>query len=140
MIVYDAENQILGRMSSVIAKQLLKGETVFVVNAEKAVLAGSPRFKKEKYMQKYKRGDTFHGPFFPKQPDRIFRRTVRGMLPWDRTKGRKAFKNLKVFIGVPEEFKSKKLEKVKIADSSRLKCRRMSLGEVSIAMGAKKKW
>ena len=71
MIVYDAENQILGRMSSVIAKQLLKGETVFVVNAEKAVLAGSPRFKKEKYMQKYKRGDTFHGPFFPKQPDRI---------------------------------------------------------------------
>jgi large subunit ribosomal protein L13 len=140
MIVYDAENQILGRLSSVIAKQLLKGEKIFVVNAEKAVLAGNPRFKMEKYMQKYKRGDVFHGPFFPKQPERIFRRTVRGMLPWDRTKGRKAFKILKVFIGLPEEFKNKKLEKVKAADSSRLKCKYISLGELSIALGTKKRW
>lgn len=140
MIIYDAENQILGRMSSVIAKQLLKGEKIFVVNAEKSVLAGNPRYTIEKYMKKVKRGGPLHGPFFPKQPDGIFRRTVRGMLPWDRTKGRKAYKNLKVFIGLPEEFKNKALEKLKSADVSRLKCRYTTLGDLSIALGAKKKW
>jgi len=140
MIVYDAEGQILGRLSSVIAKQLLKGEKISVVNVEKSVLAGNPRSKLEKYMQKMKRGDTFHGPFFPKQPERIFRRTVRGMLPWDRTRGRNAFKNLKVFVGLPEEFKGSKLEKVEVANSSKLKCKYTSLSEISFALGAKKRW
>lgn len=140
MIIYDAENQILGRLCSVIAKQLLKGEKIFVVNAEKAVVAGNPRYTIEKYLQKIHRGDPKHGPFFPKQPDGIFRRTIRGMLPWDRAKGRKAYKNLKVFISLPEEFKNKKLEKIKTADASRLKCRYISLSELSIALGARKKW
>ncbi|MDI6807049.1 MAG: 50S ribosomal protein L13 [Candidatus Aenigmarchaeota archaeon] len=140
MIVYDAENQILGRISSVIAKQLLKGEKVFVVNCEKAVIAGNPKFIKSKYLQKIHRGDPKHGPFFPKTPDGIFRRTVRGMLPWDRAKGRKAFKNLKVFIGIPEELKNKKIEKIEDADASKLECRYMSLGELSLALGAKRRW
>lgn len=140
MIVYDAENQVLGRMSSVVAKQLLKGEKIFIVNAEKAVIAGNPRYTLEKYFQKIKRGDPHHGPFFPKVPDRILRRTVRGMLPWDRTKGRIAYKNLKVFIGLPEEFKNKKLEKIKVADASKLKSRKISLGELSVSLGAKKRW
>jgi large subunit ribosomal protein L13 len=140
MIIYDAENQILGRLSSVIAKQLLQGEKIFVVNVEKSVIAGNPKYTIKKYLQKIHRGDPKHGPFFPKQPDGIFRRTVRGMLPWDRTKGRKAYKNLKVFIGLPEEFKNKKLEKVKVADVNKLKCKYISLGELSIALGAKKRW
>lgn len=140
MIIYDAEDQILGRLSSVIARQLLKGEKVFVVNCEKAVVAGNPKYTKEKYLNKIRRGDPLHGPFFPKQPDGIFRRTVRGMLPWDRAKGRKAYKNLKVFIGLPEELKNKKLEKLKSADANRLKCKYIDLGKLSIALGAKKRW
>jgi large subunit ribosomal protein L13 len=140
VIIYDAEDQILGRLSSVIARQLLKGEKVFVVNCEKAVVAGNPKYTKEKYLNKIRRGDPLHGPFFPKQPDGIFRRTVRGMLPWDRAKGRKAYKNLKVFIGLPEELKNKKLEKLKSADANRLKCKYIDLGKLSIALGAKKRW
>lgn len=140
MIVYDAEDQVLGRLGSVIAKQLLNGEKISVVNAERTAIAGNPRHTLEKYLHKVKRGDPFHGPFFPKQPDRIFRRTVRGMLPWDRTKGRKAYKNLKVFIGLPEEFKNSKIEKLKAADASKLNCKYVSLGELSIALGAKKRW
>jgi large subunit ribosomal protein L13 len=140
MIAYNAENQILGRFCSVVAKKLLEGEKVTVVNAEKAVLSGNPVSKKEFYMKKYQRGDVFKGPFFPKQPDLILRRTVRGMIPWDRTKGRNAYKNLKVFVGLPEEFKSKKLEKVEQADASKLKTKGITLGEISISLGAKKKW
>jgi large subunit ribosomal protein L13 len=62
------------------------------------------------------------------------------MIPWDRTKGRKAYKNLKVFLGLPEEFKNKKLERIEEADSSKLKGKYTALGEISLAMGAKKKW
>jgi len=140
MKIYDAENQILGRMSSVIAKQLLKGEKIFVVNAEKAVLSASEEYMMKHYKKKYRRGDVYKGPFFPKQPDRILKRTVRGMLPWDRAKGRLAYKNLKVFIGVPEELKSKQLEKIKEADAEKLKGKTVSLGKISIALGAKKRW
>ncbi|MEM5879151.1 MAG: 50S ribosomal protein L13 [Candidatus Aenigmatarchaeota archaeon] len=140
MIVYDAENQILGRICTKIAKDLLNGEKVFVVNCEKAVVSGNPQYIQKRYLEKIWRGDVKHGPFFPKTPDGIFRRTVRGMLPWHKAKGRKAYKNLKVFIGLPEEFKNKELKKVKEADASKLKTKFMSLEEISLAIGAKKRW
>jgi ribosomal protein uL13 len=140
MKMYDAENQVVGRLATAIAKDLLNGEKVVVVNTEKAVLSGSPRFKKQFYLQRIQRGDVKHGPFFPKQPDAIFRRAVRGMLPWYKSKGREAFKGLKVYLGVPEEFKDEKFEKVAEADVSKLKCKCISLGELSLEIGGKKRW
>ena len=140
MKVYDAENQILGRLCSVIAKDLLNGEEVRVVNCEKAVISGKPEMMVKEYLERRWRGDPIKGPFFPRTPDRIFRRTVRGMLPWKKAKGRKAFKRLKVYIGLPEEFKNKKLEKVKDADANKLKCKYITLEELSLALGAKKRW
>ena len=138
MKIYDAENQILGRFASVVAKSLLNGEKIIVVNSEKAVLSGNPKSKVEFYLHRLERGDPIHGPFFPKQPNEILRRTIRGMLPWDRTRGRDAFKNLKVFVGIPEEFKSKSLEKVSIADASRLKRKYITLDHLSTTLGVKK--
>jgi len=139
MKIYDAENQILGRISSVIAKELLKGEKIVVVNAGKAVLSANRDFVLEKYKHKYERGDPIHGPFFPKQPENIFRRTVRGMIPWDKERGRVAYRNLKVFAEIPEEFAGKKFEKVKNADAEKLKTKYILLEEVALAMGAKKR-
>ena len=135
MKVYDAENQILGRFASVIAKELLKGEKIVVVNSEKAVMSGNPKSKVEFYFHRIERGDPIHGPFFPKPTNQILRRTVRGMLPWDRTRGREAFKNLKVFVGVPEQLKNNTFEKVALADASRLKTKYIKLHEISDAIG-----
>lgn len=140
MIVYDAENQILGRLSSVIAKQLLNGERIVVINCEKAALSGNPRYTIKHYLEKIQRGDHIHGPFFPRQPDAIFRRTVRGMLPWDKPRGRRAYKNLRVFTGIPEELRNKESERIKNADVSKLKIKYIALGELSIALGGKKRW
>jgi len=140
MKIYDAENQILGRMCTFIAKDLLKGEDVVVINAEKSVLSGNPRWKKEHYQVKIRRGDPKKGPFFPRYPDDIFRRTVRGMLPWKQAKGRKVFKKLKVFTGVPEEHKNKQAEKMQAADASKLKTTYITLGDLSTSIGAKKRW
>lgn len=140
MIIYDAEEQILGRLSSVIAKKLLNGEEIIVVNCEKAVVSGIPKSKTEEYSRKVKRGDTIHGPFFPKQPDEIFRRTVRGMIPWDRTRGREAFKRLKVYIGVPEELKGKEFKKTEEADANKLRTKYITLEKISLAVGGQKRW
>ncbi|MEM5853105.1 MAG: 50S ribosomal protein L13 [Candidatus Aenigmatarchaeota archaeon] len=140
MIIYDAENQILGRLCSRIAKDLLNGEKVFVVNCEKAVVSGNPKYIVKKYLEKIWRGDVKHGPFFPKTPDGIFRRTVRGMLPWKKAKGRKAYKNLKVFVGLPEEFRNKEFKKIEEADASKLKTKFLTLEQISLAIGAKKRW
>lgn len=140
MKFYDATDQILGRLSSVIAKDLLNGEKVMVVNCEKAVMSGNPRFTVSTYLERISRGDIKHGPFFPKTPDRIFRRAVRGMLPRKKAKGRVAFKNLKAFIGIPEEFKNKSFDKIKAKDASMLKTKYITLGEISAAIGARKRW
>ena len=140
MLIYDATDQILGRLASVIAKQLLKGEKVYVVNCEKAVLSGDPQYKLKEFMQRIQRGDPKKGPFYPRTPDGIFRRAVRGMLPWKKARGRKAFKNLRVFIGVPDELKGKEFKKVEDADKSKLKCKYIYLGELSVLLGAKKRW
>ena len=45
--VVDADGAVLGRLASVLAKRLLMGEDIIVVNAEKAVISGSPDFKEE---------------------------------------------------------------------------------------------
>ena len=43
MIVYDAEKQVAGRMCTEIAHKLKQGETIVIVNAERAIVTGRPR-------------------------------------------------------------------------------------------------
>ncbi len=113
--IIDASNHILGRLSSYIAKRLLEGEKIVVVNAEKAIITGNPENVFERYKEKYDRGSKEKGPYFPRHPEKIFKRTVRGMLPWKSKRGREAYRRLRVFIGVPEQLKGKDFEKIDIA-------------------------
>jgi large subunit ribosomal protein L13 len=113
--VIDASGHILGRLSSKIAKRLLSGERIVVVNAEKAVITGDRYMVFERYKEKYDRGSKEKGPYFPRHPERIFKRTVRGMLPWKTSRGRDAYRRLRVFMGVPEELKDREFEKIEDA-------------------------
>ena len=40
VLVIDATNKIAGRLASIVAKLLLIGEEVIILNAEKAVISG----------------------------------------------------------------------------------------------------
>ncbi|MCJ2519764.1 MAG: 50S ribosomal protein L13 [Candidatus Thermoplasmatota archaeon] len=111
MTVIDASDQILGRLCSLVAKRLLQGEEIVVVNAEKAVMTGSRDSVLREYREKRRIGSQRKGPYFPKMPDRILKRTVRGMLPYQRFKGRKALQGLRVYIGIPEELGSLETER-----------------------------
>lgn len=41
------------------------------------------------------------GPYYPKRPDRIFKRAIRGMLPYKTEDGREALSNVRVYVGNP---------------------------------------
>lgn len=106
----DASNLILGRMASAIAKRLLNGETIVILNAEKALVSGKKRSKVKEFkefLELSSVGSPKYGPFHPRRPDRFLRRTVRGMLPGHRARGKGAYRRLRVYIGVPEEYKDK---------------------------------
>jgi large subunit ribosomal protein L13 len=106
MKVIDATGIPLGRLSALLAKRLLDGEEIAVINAEKAVIVGRRREIEKRYQRKREVGGTKRkGPFFPRMPDQILKRTVRGMLPYQQPRGRAALKNLKTYIGIPEQFR-----------------------------------
>ncbi|MCS7103379.1 MAG: 50S ribosomal protein L13 [Candidatus Korarchaeum sp.] len=105
-LVIDAENKILGRIASLAAKELLNGKRVAIINAEKAVITGNPQTILKKYQTRRSIQSKINprmSPIQPRTPDRIVWRTIRGMLPMKKTKGREALRRLRVFIGVPEE-------------------------------------
>lgn len=142
MEVIDAKNLIVGRLATHVAKRLLRGESVIVVNAEEGIISGSRTYILAKYLHRRERKSIVnparHGPFFPRRPEAILRQAVRGMLPYEKARGREAYKRLKVFLGVPEEFKGAAAETVVEADASKLRVPKyMKLGELSQLMGAK---
>lgn len=104
MVVIDADGAVVGRLGARVAKLLLSGTTVEVINAEKAVMLGSLSATKAKYLsrkgQKDKRSPE-HSPKWPKPPHLFLRRIMRGMLPWSRQRGRDAYHRLKVELGSP---------------------------------------
>jgi large subunit ribosomal protein L13 len=130
----DANNQIVGRLAVKIAKEALKGNNVYVLNSEHAVISGNPEYTERIYKEKVNRGDPYHGPFYPKMPERILKRIVRGMLP-KKTTGRQALKRIKTFRSMPEEFDGKKLVQFKEAEN-KLECKYITLGELSKKLGS----
>ena len=119
-MIVNADNLILGRLASFVAKQALLGEKIDIINIEKAVVSGKRLFVLAHYRQKRERGYVTKGPFFPREPERLVRRTIRGMLPYKQEKGRKAFARIKCYQGVPKALAGQPAETVKGADASRL--------------------
>jgi large subunit ribosomal protein L13 len=136
--VINAEGLILGRMSSIIAKRLLNGEEIVVVNAEGAVLSGKKKSKTAEQKTFLEVGYPKAGPFHYRRPDRMLRRTVRGMLPYRQPKGKQAYKRLHVFTGIPEDFKNQKTQTLTEAQSTKLTCPFFRLGDFAKELGWKK--
>ena len=112
-IIVDAENAIVGRLGSYVAKELLKGNEVAVVNSEKAIISGDKKIIVEKIKKVRKIGGSSQkGPKISKLPERLLKRKIRGMLPWDRAKGRAAFKRLRCYIGLGD-VKEEELKEIK---------------------------
>ena len=110
-IIVDATGHITGRLCSKIAKLTLNGNRVVVLNAEKALLSGSRSSIMKEWEEWLEVGsitNPIQGPYHPRTPERIIKRTVRGMLPMRKPKGDNALKRLRVFNGIPEQYKNSK--------------------------------
>jgi large subunit ribosomal protein L13 len=131
----NADGLIVGRMSSNVAKRLLNGEHVTIINAEKAVFSGKKKSKIAEAKQFLEVGAPERGPFHYRRPDRMVKKTVRGMLPFQQPKGKTAFKRLKVFMGVPLELKDEKTVILDEAQASKLKGPHFTLAEMAKEVG-----
>ncbi len=104
MIIVDGEGMVLGRLASIVAKKLLEGNEVYVINAEKIIISGNNKYIIEKYLIRRSlknKANPEKSPKWPKVPNLLVRRIIRGMLPYKKARGKEAFKRLKVFIGNP---------------------------------------
>ncbi len=121
MKIYDGKNAILGRLAAVVAKEALLGEEVRVVNCEQVVISGKPENTLARERQRrLRKGNPLKSAVIPRLPDRMVRRTIRGMLPWKHARGKAAFKRAMCHVGVPPEFAGQELLVVKSASAASL--------------------
>ncbi len=138
MLVIDGTNLILGRLACFVAKKVLLGEKVTVVNCENVYISGNKVSVMTHFKERQERGHPLAGPFPPKMADRIVRRTIRGMLPYKQMRGKEAFKNIQCYLGVPIALKNEKTETLKTANISKLSTMNyISIGEISRFLGRK---
>ncbi len=135
VVIVNGEGLILGRMCSKVAKRLLNGEQIIVVNAEKIIISGKKKSKVAEAHKFLEVGAPNRGPFHSRRPDRIVRKTVRGMVPWKQPKGKVAYKKLRAYMGIPQELKDQKLETIEQASAAKLTGPHFTLGELAAEIG-----
>ena len=99
--VIDGKDLVLGRLGSAIAKRLLLGETIKIVNAQDIVILGRKKFLVERYKTKITNKVVKQGPYYSRSPSDIVKRAMRNMLPYKNQRGIDAFKRLKCYNSVP---------------------------------------
>lgn len=121
-VLVDAENMILGRLASEVAKILRGkhkpeytphvdcGDYVIVINAEKVLLTGK-KLTDKIYIRHtgYPGGQREQTPreILAKYPERLVEKAVKGMLPKNRL-GRQLFRNLHVVTGSEHKYAAQK--------------------------------
>ena len=140
-IIIDGKDHLLGRLSSVIAKQLLLGQRVVVVRCEDIVMSGNFHRSKLKYLSFLRKRlniNPSRGPYHFRAPSKILWRTIRGMIPHKTVRGNAALKLFKAYEGVPSPYDKK--QKLNLPSANRhlgLKPRRKycTVGRLSHEVG-----
>ncbi len=113
-VVVNATNHIAGRLASNVAKSLLQGQRVTVVNREKILMSGTRANQINEYIEFIEINSIInykHGPIHYRRPDTIMEKMIRQMLPFDRKpSGKTAYARLRTYIGAPND--TKPIEKI----------------------------
>jgi len=138
LLVIDATHQLVGRLATRAARAALHSKTVRVINCEKAAISGRKSVVVADFKRRYVRGATREGPFTHRQPDRIVRRVIRGMLPYKTARGMAAFRRVMCYIGTPIELREAKPVRFEEADVSKLPMTRwITIGDISKELGGR---
>ncbi|ORX88465.1 60S ribosomal protein L16 [Basidiobolus meristosporus CBS 931.73] len=111
VVVIDGRGHLLGRLASIISKQILTGQKVVVVRCEELNVTGSffrNKIKYHAFLRKRCVVNPSKGPYHFRAPSRILWRTIRGMIPHKTARGTAAMERLKLFEGVPPPYDTMK--------------------------------
>jgi large subunit ribosomal protein L13 len=136
----DASGLIAGRVCSNVAKLLLQGNSVMIVNAEQCLFSGSRKMVMTEWLGRLKLGSVVHpkhGPFHPRTPPGMLTRMVRGMLPRRKPSGAKALKRLRVYSRKPQDFSNVRFEQLEDCRATKPIAYYVSLGDVAERIGWK---
>ena len=139
-MIVDAKDLLVGRMAVHVAKAALLGQEVHVINCENAVISGKKQEVVDAYLHKQQRGVPAKGPFIHRKSHDIVKRTIRGMVPYRKEHGKKAFSRIKCYNGVPPAFAGKESEFVQFKDAHVSKLpvfKYVTVGRISQVLGAK---
>eukprot|EP00124_Ichthyophonus_hoferi_P000143 Ihof_evm7s5 gene=Ihof_evmTU7s5 len=98
VVVIDGRGHLMGRLASIVAKELLSGQKVVVVRCEELLMSGSLMRNKmtyHRYLRKRVNTNPSRGPYHFRAPGRMFFRVVRGMVPHKSARGGLALERLK---------------------------------------------
>merc|ERR1712216_509816 len=133
--VIDGRGHLLGRLASIVAKQLLSGDRIVVVRCEEILISGGllrQKMKYERFINKSHNSNPRRcGPIHYRAPAKIFQRVVRGMTPHKSVKGAAALSRLMCYEGVPAPFDKTKRKVMPDA----LKLIRKSRGRAEVKLG-----
>ena len=107
-MIIDAKDTIIGRVATRAAKKCLLGEDVHILNCKDAVVTGKKKVTLAKYRKRRARGVQYKGPHYPKQPQRIVKRMIKGMVP-DNARGREALQRVKCYDGIPYDLRDEEI-------------------------------
>ena len=116
----------------------MEGQDVIIVNISKAVISGSKKSivaERKVKLRTRTLASQEKGPTHPRRPETYAKRALRGMLPYKKPKGKTAYKRVKIYPDVPEEYSDKQYQKISTADASKLKCNYILLEELSKEIG-----
>ncbi len=132
-LIVDGAGHLLGRTASVVAKKLLSGERVIIVNGEQLVISGDKDYQVKTFADKLEIKTIHsprHSPHHFRRPDMYVKRSVRGMLPHKKPRGREALRNLTVYIGMPKELADKTPISIPEAAASKLRTKSITVGDL----------
>jgi large subunit ribosomal protein L13 len=127
-VLIDAENQVLGRLSSAVAKMLRGkhktnftphvdcGDNIIIINAEKIKLTGNKLTEKEYISHTgYPGGQRFTTPkkLLAEHPERVIEKAVYGMIPKNKL-GAAVLRNLYVYAGTQHPHEAQKPKTITI--------------------------
>jgi len=108
VVIVDCSSHLVGRLASILAKELLNGQKIVLTRCEEANISGSLFRNKlifSKFLQKRNNTNPWRGgPIHYRTPSRMIWRVIRGMLPHKTKRGAAALKRLKVMDGVPHPY------------------------------------
>jgi large subunit ribosomal protein L13 len=137
--VIDGKDLVLGRMGSNIAKRLLLGESIRIVNCKDVIILGKKKYLVERYKNKLKNKVVGQGPYYSRSPADLVKRALRNMLPYKNQRGIEAYKRLKCYNSVPSILLNKDketIEEAKLDENSVFYFTKV--GEISKVLGYNK--